>query len=187
MPSVAENEAHIVSQTVPQRQYLWTVSDSNDLLQYPNHTRVTHRKWIALFCAAWCPKQTENHPYTNEVPDVQDGICSLGYAITQKAARKLLYEVGLKDVNAAFDIMLRWFCEGTGNPNRGYHNCLTVQPSIFQIHLPGGPKKYSSDISDHGEGDEEKKTEILRLSVKMNAEALLDGRTDLVDQYPDVG
>ncbi|KAI8628537.1 hypothetical protein F5Y19DRAFT_465192 [Xylariaceae sp. FL1651] len=148
-------------QSVPQQQHLWTVSDSNDLKeQYPNHTRVTHH--------------------------VQDGICSLAYVVNQKSARKLLYEVGLKDVNAAFDIMLRWFCEGTGEPNRGYHNCLTTQPSLFQIHLAAGPKRYSSDISDHGQGNQEKKTEVLRLSVKMNAEALMDGRTDLVDQYPDI-
>ncbi|KAI3320982.1 glycosyltransferase family 25 protein [Xylariaceae sp. AK1471] len=127
---------------VPQKQYLWTVSDSHDLkLQYPNHTRVTHH--------------------------VLDGICSLAYAVNQKSARRLLYEVGLKYFNAAFDIMLRWFCEGTDPPHPW-------------------PKKHSSDISDHGPGDQEKKTEVIRMSVKMNAEALLDGRTDLVDQYPDV-
>ncbi|KAI1277497.1 hypothetical protein F5Y07DRAFT_363145 [Xylaria sp. FL0933] len=148
-------------QTVPQQQHLWTVSDFNDLKdQYPNHTRVTHH--------------------------TQEGICSLAYAINQRSARKLLYEVGLKRVNTAFDIMLRWFCEGAGNPNRGYHNCLTTQPSLFQIHLPAGPKKSNSDIADHGQGDQEKKTEIIRWSVRMNTEALLDGRTDFVDQYPDV-
>ncbi|KAI1747979.1 hypothetical protein F4782DRAFT_519146 [Xylaria castorea] len=148
-------------QTVPQLHHLWTVSDSNDLKeQYPNHTRVTHH--------------------------VQDGICSLGYAVNRRSARKLIHEIGLKRVNTAFDIMLRWFCEGTGDPNRGYHNCLTTQPSLFQIHLAAGPKKYNSDISDHGGGEQEEKTEVLRWSVKMNTEALLDGRIDLVDQYPDV-
>ncbi|KAI1816981.1 hypothetical protein GGS20DRAFT_575194 [Poronia punctata] len=148
-------------ETVPQQQHLWTVSDSNDLKdQYGSHTRITHH--------------------------VQDGICSLAYAITQKSARKLLYEIGLKDANAAFDITLRWFCEGTGQPNRGYHNCLTTQPSLFQIHLPAGPKKYNSDISDHGEGIQEKKTEVIRYSVKMNAEAIMNGR-EIEDQYPDAG
>ncbi|KAI0516784.1 hypothetical protein F5B22DRAFT_606489 [Xylaria bambusicola] len=147
--------------TVPQQQHLWTVSDTNDLkYQYPNHTRVTHH--------------------------AQDGICSLGYAINRRSARQLLYEAGLKRVTAAFDIMLRWFCEGTGTPNRGYHNCLTTQPSLFQIHLPEGPKKHNSDISDHGEGHQEKKTEVIRWSVKMNAEVLINEGTDFVDQYPDV-
>ncbi|KAJ2996244.1 hypothetical protein NUW58_g1042 [Xylaria curta] len=122
-------------------------------------------------------------PFAN---DVQDGICSLGYAVTRRSARKLLHEVGLRRVNTAFDIMLRWFCEGAGDPNRGYHNCLTTQPSLFQIHLAAGPKKYNSDISDHGVGDQEEKTEVLRWSVKMNTEALMGGRTDFVDQYPNV-
>ncbi|KAJ8131583.1 hypothetical protein O1611_g2048 [Lasiodiplodia mahajangana] len=129
-------------QTVPQRKYLWTITDPNDLReQYPDHSRVTHH--------------------------VQDGTCSLAYAINQRSARKLLYEAGLKDVNAAFDIVLRWFCEGTGEPNRGYHNCLTTTPSLFSIHLPAGPKKHNSDISDHGEGDQEERTELLRWSADL--------------------
>ncbi|KAL7626954.1 hypothetical protein AAE478_003729 [Parahypoxylon ruwenzoriense] len=138
--------------TVPQQQHLWTISDPDDLKeQYANHTRVVHH--------------------------VQDGVCSLAYA--------LLYELGTKDVNAAFDIQLRWFCEGTGRPNRGYHNCLTAQPSLFQIHLPAGPKKSNSDIADHGEGFQDEKTRVLRYSVRLNAEALMEGRSDLVDQWPD--
>ncbi|KAI1172451.1 hypothetical protein F4777DRAFT_514396 [Nemania sp. FL0916] len=147
-------------ETVPEHQHLWTISNPDDLKeQYPNHTRVTHH--------------------------VQDGVCSLAYAVTQQSARKLLYELALKDVNTAFDIMLRWFCEGTGEPNRGYHNCLTTMPALFQIHQTAGPKSYGSDISDHGEGNQEDWTPVIRMSVKMNAAALLDGRTELVDAYPD--
>lgn len=148
--------------TVPQQHHLWTISDPDDLkAQYPNHTRVVHH--------------------------VQDGICSLAFAVTQKGARQMLHELGLKAMNAAFDIQLRWFCEGTGRPNRGYHNCLTVQPSLFGIHLPAGPKKSNSDIADHGDGFQDEMTKVLRYSVRMNAEALMEGRTDeLVDQWPDV-
>ncbi|KAI1479038.1 glycosyltransferase family 25 protein [Daldinia eschscholtzii] len=147
--------------TVPQHKHLWSIYEPSDLRQqYPSHTRVVHH--------------------------VQDGVCSLAYAVTQKGARKLLYELGLKDMTSAFDIELRWFCEGTGQPNRGRHTCLTVEPSLFQIHLPAGPKKSNSDISDHGEGLQEKMTKVLRYSVRMNAEALMDGRMDqLVDQWPD--
>ncbi|KAI1195249.1 hypothetical protein F5X97DRAFT_308830 [Nemania serpens] len=147
-------------QTVPERRHLWTISEPNDLKeQYSDHMRVTHH--------------------------VQDGVCSLAYAVTQKSARKLLYELGLKDVNAAFDIMLRWFCEGEGEPNRGYHNCLTTTPSLFNIHLAAGPKRYASDISDHGEGYQEESTSLVRTSVKMNAAALMAGQTELIDAYPD--
>ncbi|KAI0144529.1 hypothetical protein GGR57DRAFT_481772 [Xylariaceae sp. FL1272] len=147
-------------ETVPERRYLWTITNPNDLKdQYLDHVRVTHH--------------------------VQEGRCSLAYAITQKSARKLLYEVGMKDSTDPFDIMLSWFCEGTGRPNRGYHNCLTATPSPFQIHLTAGPKSYASDIADHGEGNQGDGTTMVRTSVKMNAAALMDGRTDLPDAYPD--
>ncbi|KAI1261444.1 hypothetical protein F5Y18DRAFT_440544 [Xylariaceae sp. FL1019] len=147
-------------ETVPERGHLWTITNPNDLKdQYLDHIRITHH--------------------------VQEGRCSLAYAVTQNSARKLLYEIGLKDPTDPFDIMLSWFCEGTGRPNRGYHNCLTATPSPFQIHLTAGPKSYASDIADHGEGDQGEGTTMVRMSVKMNAAALLDGRTDLPDAYPD--
>ena len=146
--------------TVPQQQYLKTFTKPDELKEnYPNHTRVVHH--------------------------VQDAVCSIGYAITQKAARQLLFEIGLKELSAAFDIQLRWFCEG-GGP-RKYHRCLTSQPSLFHHHRPLGPLSAESDISDHGEGWQEKAhTRVVRWSVRMNAEALMEGRTDFVDQYPDV-
>ena len=146
--------------TVPQQQYLWTVTAPDELKeQYPNHTRVVHH--------------------------IQEAACSLGYAITQKAARQLLYEIGLKNFNAAFDILLRWFCEGA--EGRKHHTCLAMQPSLFQHHRPAGPKSAESDISDHGEGYRgAPHTNVLRWSVRMNAETMMDGENNFVDQWPDV-
>lgn len=132
-------------QTVPQHRHLWTISNPDDLKeQYPaQHTRVVHH--------------------------TQEAVCSLAYGVTQTAARQLLYEVGLKDVDTAFDINLRRFCEGTGG--RAYHRCLTMQPSLFQHYRPVGPKSAESDISDHGSGWREKAhTNVVRWSVRMNAE-----------------
>lgn len=155
--------------TVPQQQHLWTISDPDDLkAQYANHTRVTHH--------------------------MQDGVCSLAYAVTRKGARQLLLELGLKPLAAPFDIELRWFCEGGGGDaprgggGAGRHTCLTTQPSLFGIHLPAGPRKSSSDITDHGDGFQEKAvTRNVRYSVRMNADALMEGRRtdELVDQWPD--
>ncbi|KAI1880576.1 hypothetical protein JX265_000816 [Neoarthrinium moseri] len=143
--------------TVPQQQHLWTLSNPNDVKeQYSNHTRVVHH--------------------------VQDGICSLGYAVSQKGARQMLHQVGLKNFNAAFDILLRWFCEGV--EDRKYHNCLTLQPALFQHHRFAGPKSANSDISDHGEGFQEASTDVVRWSVRMNAEAMMAGEP-FVDQFPD--
>lgn len=90
-------------QSVPQKQYLWNIDQPEDIKeQYPDHTRVVHH--------------------------AQEAVCSLGYAVTQKAARQILFEIGLKDVDAAYDINLRRFCEGL--EGRGYHRCLTMQVSV---------------------------------------------------------
>lgn len=145
--------------TVPERHYLKTVSPVDDLKnEYANHTRAVHH--------------------------VQEGICSLGYAITQAGARKLLHAIGLLDVTAPYDILLRQFCEGS--QGRKYHNCLTVQPSLFIHHRPAGSRSAESDISDHGKGYREiAHTDVLRWSTRMNWDVLLEGRMDFVDQWPD--
>lgn len=108
----------------------------------------------------------------------------MAYAITQTVARQILYEIGLKDFNAAYDIILKSFCQG--DDGRGSHRCLTLQPSIFQHHRPAGPMSADSDISDHGpEWRESAHSDNLRWSVRLNAEELMKESTDFVDQFPD--
>jgi hypothetical protein len=145
--------------TVPQKHHLRMVSSVDDLKNdYEDHTRV--------------------------VSHVQDGICSLGYAITQSGARRLLHSIGLLEVDAAYDILLRQFCEGSHG--RAYHNCLTVMPSLFHHHRPAGLLEAESDISDHGKGYQKTAyTGVVRWSTRMNCDVLLDSRTDFVDQWPD--
>jgi GR25 family glycosyltransferase involved in LPS biosynthesis len=109
--------------TVPQKHYLGTVSNPYDLKdQYPDHTRV--------------------------VSHVAGGICSLGYAVTQAGARRLLHDIGLFNVDTPYDILLRQFCEGS--EGRNYHNCLAVQPALFKHHRPAGNMAAESDITSHG-------------------------------------
>lgn len=44
-----------------------------------------------------------------------------------------------------------------------------------------------SDIGDHGEGFRDTpSTDMVRWSVRVNADMLLEGGTDFVDGYPDV-
>ncbi|KAI5863208.1 glycosyltransferase family 25 protein [Durotheca rogersii] len=147
--------------TVPQPRHLWTLTAPDGLRDgYANHTRVVHH--------------------------ARDGVCSLAYAVSRRGARRLLHALGLRDLRAAFDIELRWFCDAAGG--RAYHPCLAVQPALFHIHLRAGPKASNSDISDHGAGHQHAVTRLVRYSVRMNAEALADGRADLadlVDQWPD--
>ncbi|KAH6647300.1 hypothetical protein BKA67DRAFT_663633 [Truncatella angustata] len=145
--------------TVPQHRYIEGAPDLKE--QYPEHARVYHH--------------------------VQEGICSLGYAVTQNTARQMVYEMGMKPFNTAFDILLLWFCDGAEKEGRSYHDCLSMQPSLFQHHRPAGSRAAESDISPHGDGYvNEAHTTVVRHSVRMNAEEIMRGGTNFKDQYPDV-
>ncbi|KAK3186261.1 hypothetical protein K4F52_005025 [Lecanicillium sp. MT-2017a] len=148
---------HENDDTVAEKKHLWTFNKPFTLKEdYAEHTRVVHHS--------------------------QEGVCSLGYAVSQRGARRLLHEVALKDMSDAYDILLRFFCEGTHGRRRA--TCLTTQPALFHHHRPVGPNSAASDIGNHGEGfHATASTDMLRWSVRLNAEALLDGRTDYVDQF----
>lgn len=147
--------------TVPQKQFIhfqWGTSTLTD--QYPAHTRVVH------------------HP--------SDAVCSLVYAISQRGARRILYEFGIHKFTSNFDIMLREFCDGTNDRMRG--NCLTVQPQLFQHHRPQGARKGFSEIADHGDEYNEKAyTKNIRWSVRINFPTILLGDTEYIDQWVDGG
>ncbi|KAK1992731.1 hypothetical protein LX36DRAFT_587826 [Colletotrichum falcatum] len=144
--------------TVAPKKNLWTFNIPFTLKEtYPEHTRAVHH--------------------------VQEGVCTLGYAVSQQGARKLLQEVALKDVSDAVDILLRFFCEG--GKGRKPHNCLTSQPAFFHHHRAAGPMSSMSDIGTHDGFRETSMTDMVRWSVRLNADALLEGRTDFIDQYPD--
>lgn len=147
--------------TVPEKKHLWGLNTPFTLHdRYPDHTRAVHH--------------------------VQEGVCTLGYAVSQRGAQRLLYDVGLKGVTDAFDILLRFFCEGT--QGRSKHNCLTTQPGLFQHHRTVGPERESSDIGTHSDSFRDKAlTDMVRWSVRLNANELLNGGTKFQDQFPDGG
>ncbi|EQK97462.1 glycosyltransferase family 25 protein [Ophiocordyceps sinensis CO18] len=127
----------------------------------------------------------EHYPdHTRAVHHSQWGVCTLGYAMSQRGARELLLELGLKGANAPFDLLLRTFCNG--DAGRGANKCLTTQPSLMEHHRPVGPSKDDSDINEEGgEGFRSvAETRMIRWSVRLNAEKLIKGEPP-VDQYPD--
>jgi hypothetical protein len=145
--------------TVAPKRHLWGFTVPFTLKEtYPEHTRAVHH--------------------------VQEGVCTQAYAVSQRGARRLLYEVGLKDVTEGYDILLRFFCEGVQGREEG-RQCLTTQPGLFQSHTPVG--KPGSDIgAADGEFRERAMTDMVRWSVRLNAAVLMEGRVeDVVDQYPD--
>ncbi|KYK60566.1 hypothetical protein DCS_01703 [Drechmeria coniospora] len=145
--------------TVAPKKSLWVFNSPFTLKdKYPDHTRAVHH--------------------------VQEGVCTLGYAVSQSGARKILFEIAQKPPTDAFDILLRFFCEGT--EGRAMHNCLTLTPGLFHHYRPAGPVKELSDIGDHGDAFRERPdSDIVRWSVRLNTRELLDGGTGFVDQFPD--
>ncbi|AEO67124.1 glycosyltransferase family 25 protein [Thermothielavioides terrestris NRRL 8126] len=152
----------VADETVAPKKNLWTINIPFTLKEkYPAHTRAYHH--------------------------VQEGVCTLGYALSRRGARRLLREVALREVGAPYDLLLRAYCEGDRGRAPG-RQCLTTQPSLFHHHRAAGPVSAMSDISDHGRNGEFRETamtDMVRWSVRLNADALMEGRTDFVDQYPD--
>jgi GR25 family glycosyltransferase involved in LPS biosynthesis len=150
---------HRDEMSTPAKKYLWSMAHPYTLVDdYPEHTRVVHHS--------------------------QEGVCTLGYAISQKGARAVLQHVALQDLDAAVDILLRYFCEGLSGRTR--HNCLAIQPALFNHHRPRGPLSSESNIGNHGDGFRETaSTDMVRWSVRMNAETLMSGGSEFWDQLPD--
>ncbi|TID22663.1 LPS glycosyltransferase [Venturia nashicola] len=163
-PTLPQGRALINDLTAPSQQHVYLGFGSDEILRtYPNHTRAVS--------------------HTAEV------VCTLAYAVSQRAARQILYDVGLKALESPFDIMLRKYCDGLGE--RQVRKCYTAQPSYMAHHRAAGKASKGSDINDWEDkekADEESATAYtfnVRLSTKMNLQKLVDGDTDYVDQWPD--
>lgn len=145
--------------TVPESKHLWNLASPFTLVDdYPEHTRVVHH--------------------------VQEGVGMLGYAVSRRGARKILHEVALKSVTDAVDILMRFFCEGTRGRAKGI--CITSQPGFFQGHSMAGLGSDRSNIGNHPpEWRKEAGTDMIKWSVRLNAEELIRGGTMFKDQLPD--
>lgn len=146
-------------ETAPPKSGLWSLNSPFSLVEdYPEHTRVIHH--------------------------AQEGLCTLAYAISQRGARKMLRELALKPATDAFDFLLRFYCEG--RHDRTKQECITVNPTLFSHYRGPGPLSASSDIGNHGdEFRTTSSTDMIRMSVRLNAEVILNGSTNYIDQYPD--
>jgi hypothetical protein len=147
-------------ETVPETQHLALQYAPDDLItKYPNHTRVIHH--------------------------TAENVCSLAYAVTQKAARQILYQFGVKEMTGPFDIELRQYCDGLDG--RKLRSCYTAQPTYFQHHRAVGSKSAYSDINQESNDDynDHPYTYNIRWSTKINLEKLVEGETDFIDGWPD--
>ena len=125
------------------------------------------------------------YPPQPRMTHYSDGrVCTFAYAVAQAAARFLLYDVSSELVNAPLDLILQQFCEG--QDGHGKLRCLTVQPQLFNNHRGKGKGKYDIDIQFHDDGAREvARTELVRLSAKLNLEWMVNGQPADLDQCPD--
>jgi hypothetical protein len=124
--------------------------------QYPNHTRAVH------------------HSVGN--------VCTFGYAVTQKMARRLLWHLGVRTMNAPIDLEYAQICEGRWTPTSP--RCYTVEPPYFTMHRPAGSMALLSDIQGWSGFQEVDFTPNLRYSVMANIDNWVEGMP-LVDIAPD--
>jgi len=111
--------------------------------------------------------------------------CTIGYAVTQRGARKLLYEFGIREFSKGYDFALSDWCNGLtrGARREMLPMCLTVQPPIFSHHFA---ERATSDITGNGAGGRPVEgSRYVRWSVKINLERLVRGKTEMVEQWVD--
>lgn len=150
-------------------------------------------------------------PQTRAVHAASGTLCTQAYAVSQRGARKLLYQFGLASFTTGFDLMLRDWCDGMyrqgpgttprrrratrgqakikideqGRGEEPLPQCLTVQPPLFSHYLTA--KETNSDIGAQGGGFLHKTgSQYIRLSVQQNLRRLANGvgLAGLKDQWP---
>jgi len=149
--------------TVPEKQHLKNMMSGNDLQEssFPHHTRLVHH--------------------------ASEGLCTLGYAVSQTGARKILHELGTRNVNSPIDLLLQCWCDGQewfGKPA----NCLTTQPALFEPYRAKGKIGTDTDIAGLADSKvvrEKGFTDVVRWSTRGNLGELIDGGVNFTDQWPD--
>lgn len=123
-------------------------------------------------------------PHTRIVSRARANSCSLAYAVSQRGARRMLYELSIKKPTSPGDVTLRLICDGEDGAQPAI--CLTVQPQLFQHHRPKGSRASFSDVDNYGKGfNEVAATANIRWSTRLNLVKLAQGDADFVDQFPD--
>ncbi|KAF2678276.1 glycosyltransferase family 25 protein [Lentithecium fluviatile CBS 122367] len=123
--------------TVPLRSKLDMGGGPNTLIgDYPDHTRV--------------------------ILHVDGGVCSTAYAVSQRGARRILWEMSVNRYTSPVDVMLHELCNGQRELKL---TCLTITSN--------------SDISHHGDGWRDiGKSSDIRWSMRMNMPEPFKGDTN---------
>lgn len=180
-------------------------NQQNLILTNPNDSTVPLPKYMRAHPFGPLDALASSHPPHTRVYHRTSGgaLCTVAYAVSQRGARRLLHEFGVKRWSRIWDVEMGDWCAGTGFPTSAVSGeeeiprkaeekgkkdervCITVQPPIFAHHHPAGGE---SNIGGLGGGYARNvETKYVRLSVRMNMEALVrgEGVEEMVDQWPD--
>lgn len=146
-------------QTVPEKQHINLEMGSPTYRdEYPDHSRVVFR--------------------------TGGNVCTLGYALSNAGARKMVYELGIRKMDGEVDAELDALCRGRND--RPMSTCLTVGPQYFQHHRPAGLWAAMSEISDlPAQYNEFAFTTNIRYSTRVNLRKLINGETNFTDMFKD--
>ncbi|KAI0127982.1 family 25 glycosyltransferase [Xylariales sp. AK1849] len=124
-------------------------------------------------------------------------ICTFAYALSQKGARKVLFDLSVDHLTGPFDNSLAWLCRravssvGVTDPaqagDRGLDSkCISVTPPIFFHHKAKGLMSGDSDIQKVADGEIRDKgtTENIVWSARNNLRNMIMG-TKMESQYED--
>ncbi|KAI0098278.1 glycosyltransferase family 25 protein [Nemania sp. FL0031] len=106
-------------------------------------------------------------------------ICSFAYALSQRGARKVLFDLSVDHLGGPFDNALAGFCRdgASGNQDGLQAKCLSVTPPVFFHHRAKGRVDGDSDIHNSGNADVREKgtTENIVWSARNNIKNMLRG------------
>ncbi|RMD43801.1 hypothetical protein DV735_g1363, partial [Chaetothyriales sp. CBS 134920] len=129
-------------------------TDAPIVLMDNDTTTVTIRNQVSWDSHAEPPMRAYPE-HTRAISDARTMVCTLGYAVSQKAARSILYEIGLKRLDHPFDVLLAKWCDGIHGFEK--HKCVGVLPQIMDHYSPSGNVHWSVranlDKILHGETD----------------------------------
>lgn len=152
-------------QTIPKGRYV--IEDDETVLSF-EHRNTLHDE---------IKEQYKDH--TRIISHAMGPICTLGYAVSQLGARRILQKIGVDSFTAPVDNLLADFCD--------HYTCMVSQPQYFNHWRAPGSGDRDSEINDMANGQfrEVGYSDNIRQSVRMNSHRILDGASDFVDQWPD--
>lgn len=140
----------------------------------------------------------KQHPeHTRFVHITGAPICTFAYALSQRGARKVLFDLSVDHLTGPFDNSLAWLCRravstvGVKDPekagDRGLDSkCVSVTPPVFFHHKAKGLVSSDSDIQKVADGAvrEKGRTENIVWSARNNIRNMIMG-TRMESQYED--